>query len=116
MQKSRRQRRLFRFVLLQAAYLRFFRAAARAALFRARVRAPFLADALRAALLRPRVAAPLLAAALRPRLFAAAMLSLHDEVELSPAPWWNRRVLHRVLTGTLFTKELVATTSARHCS
>jgi hypothetical protein len=68
------------------AYLRFFRAAERAALLRARVRAPFRADALRAALLRPRVAAPLLAAALRPRLFAAAMLSLHDEVELSPAP------------------------------
>ena len=67
-------------------YLRFFRAAAFAALFRARVRAPFRADALRAALLRPRVAAPLLAAALFPRLFAAAMLSLHDEVELSPVP------------------------------
>jgi len=80
MQKSRRQRRLFRFVLLQAAYLRFFRAAARAALFRARVRAPFLADALRAALL---LLPPLFFAA---RLFAAAMLSLHDEVELSPVP------------------------------
>jgi len=24
-------------------------------------------------------------------------VSLHDEVCLSPAPWWNRRVLHRVL-------------------
>jgi len=57
-------------------YLRFFRAAARAALFRARVRAPFLADALRAALL---LLPPLF-------FFAAAMLSLHDEVELSPIP------------------------------
>jgi len=71
-------------------YRRFFRAAARAAFFRARVRAPFRADALRAALL------PLRGAF----FFAAAMLSLHDEVELSPVPWWNWRVLHRVLTGT----------------
>jgi hypothetical protein len=70
----------------RSSYLRFFRAAALAALFRARVRAPLRADALRAALLRPRVAAPLLAAALFPRLFAAAMVSLHDEVELSPIP------------------------------
>lgn len=69
---------------VQAGYLRFFRAAAFAALFRARVRAPLRADALRAAalLLPP----PFLAAPLRPRLFAAAMLSLHDEVELSPTP------------------------------
>jgi hypothetical protein len=52
------------------------------------------ADALRAALL------PLRGAF----FFAAAMLSLHDEVELSPTPWWNRRVLHRVLTGTRATK------------
>ena len=99
---------------LEAGYLRFLRAAAFAALFRARVRAPLRADALRAALL---LLPPLFFAAdLRPRLFAAAMLSLHDEVELSPIPRWNRRVLHRVLTGTLFTKELVATTSAHHCS
>jgi len=83
-QKSRRQRRLFRLVRLEAAYLRFFRAAAFAALFRARVRAPFLADALRAALL---LLPPLFFAAdLRPRFLAAAMLSLHDEVELSPIP------------------------------
>jgi hypothetical protein len=75
-QKSRRSRRLFRFVPGEAAYLRFFRAAARAALFRARVRAPFLADALRAALL---LLPPLF-------FFAAAMVSLHDEVELSPIP------------------------------
>ena len=68
----------------RAGYLRFFRAAAFAALFRARVRAPFLADALRAALL---LLPPLFFAAdLRPRLLAAAMLSLHDEVELSPIP------------------------------
>jgi len=73
-------------MVIEAGYLRFLRAAAFAALFLARVRAPLRADALRAALLRPRVAAPLLAAALRPRLFAAAMLSLHDEVELSPVP------------------------------
>jgi hypothetical protein len=98
----------------EAGYLRFFRAAAFAALFRARVRAPLRADALRAALL---LLPPLFFAAdLRPRLFAAAMLSLHDEVELSPIPRWNRRVLHRVLTGTLFTKELVAATSAHRCS
>jgi len=74
-QKSRRSRRLFRCIPLEEAYLRFFRAAALAALFRARVRAPFLADALLAALL-----------LLPPRFFAAAMLSLHDEVELSPVP------------------------------
>ena len=79
----------FPFCCLEASYLRL-RAALRAALFRARVRAPLRADALRAALL------PLRGAF----FFAAAMLSLHDEVELSPTPWWNRRVLHRVLTGT----------------
>ena len=96
----------------EAGYLRFFRAAALAALFRARVRAPLRADALRAALL---LLPPLFFAAdLRPRLFAAAMLSLHDEVELSPAPRWNRRVLHRVLTGTRVTKKST-TTSSRHC-
>jgi len=68
----------------RSTYLRFLRAAARAALFRARVRAPLRADALRAALL---LLPPLfLAALLRPRLFAAAMLSLHDEVDLSPSP------------------------------
>jgi hypothetical protein len=66
----------FPFIPIEPGYLRFFRAAARAALFRARVRAPFRADALRAALLR---LPPLF-------LFAAAMLSLHDEVELSPIP------------------------------
>jgi len=110
LQKSRQHRRLFRFTRFEAAYLRFFRAAARAALFRARVRAPLRAEALRAALL---LLPPLFFAAdLRPRLFAAAMLSLHDEVELSPIPWWNRRVLHRVLTGTRVTKELTATTTA----
>jgi hypothetical protein len=99
----------FLFGSAESTYLRFLRAAARAALFRARVRAPLRADALRAALL---LLPPLfLAALLRPRLFAAAMLSLHDEVELSPIPWWNRRVLHRVLTGTRVTKELTATTS-----
>jgi hypothetical protein len=91
-------------------YLRLrapFRAEAlRLALPRARVRAPLRADALRAALLLERVAAPFFAAALRPRFFAAAMMSLHDEVELSPTPWWNRRVLHRVLTGPRVTKEL----------
>ncbi|HYU52247.1 MAG TPA: hypothetical protein VEK37_04855, partial [Gemmatimonadaceae bacterium] len=58
-------------VCLEITYLRL-RAALRAALFRARVRAPLRADALRAALL-----------LLRPPLFAAAMLSLHDEVELA---------------------------------
>lgn len=79
--------------------------ALRAAFFLARVRAPFRADALRAALLRLRVPAPFLAAALRPRFLAAAMLSLHDELELSPAPRWNRRVLHRVLTGTRMTQQ-----------
>jgi hypothetical protein len=80
------------------------------------VRAPLRADALRAALLL--LPPPFFAADLRPRLFAAAMMSLHDEVELSPIPWWNRRVphLHRVLTGTRVTKELTATTSAQHCS
>jgi hypothetical protein len=78
----------------------------RAAFFLARVRAPLRADALRAALLRLRVPAAFLAAALRPRFFAAAMLSLHDEFELSPAPRWNRRVLHRVLTSTRVTKQL----------
>jgi hypothetical protein len=82
-------RRLFRFGCHEASYLRL-RAALRAALLRARVRAPLRADALRAALL------PLRGAF----FFAAAMLSLHDEVELSPTPWWNRRVLHRVLTCT----------------
>jgi hypothetical protein len=57
--------------MLKAVYLRFFRAAAFAALFRARVRAPLRADALRAALLlRP---PPFFAADLRPRLFAAAI-------------------------------------------
>jgi hypothetical protein len=79
----------FPFCRLEASYLRL-RAALRAALLRARVRAPLRADALRAALL------PLRGAF----FFAAAMLSLHDEVELSPTPWWSRRVLHRVLTGT----------------
>jgi hypothetical protein len=34
------------------------------------------------------------------------MLSLHDEVERSPVPRWNRQVLHRVLTGTRVTKPL----------
>jgi len=104
MEKSRRSRRLFRFICLEASYLRLraaFRAALRAALFRARVRAPLRAEALRAALL---------------LLFAAAMLSLHDEVELSPTPWWSRRVLHRVLTGTRVTNKLTATTSSHRCS
>jgi hypothetical protein len=73
--KKAGSRRLFRFVSLEASYLRL-RAAFRAALFRARVRAPLRADALRAALL------PLRGAF----FFAAAMLSLHDEVELSPTP------------------------------
>jgi hypothetical protein len=45
-----------------------------------------------------------LAADLRPRFLAAAMLSLHDEVELSLAPRRNWRVLHRVLTGTRVTE------------
>jgi hypothetical protein len=58
-------------VLAEASYLRFLRAAAFAALFLARVRAPLRADALRAAaLLRP---PPFFAADLRPRLFAAAI-------------------------------------------
>ena len=61
----------FSVCLFEVTYLRL-RAALRAALFRARVRAPLRADALRAALL-----------LLRPPLFAAAMLSLHDEVELT---------------------------------
>jgi hypothetical protein len=74
--KKAGSRRLFRFVCFEASYLRL-RAALRAALFRARVRAPLRADALRAALL------PLRGAF----FFAAAMLSLHDEVELSPTPW-----------------------------
>jgi hypothetical protein len=52
----------------------------RAAFFRARVRAPLRADALRAALLLPRPA--FFAADLRPRFFAAAMVSLPDEVEI----------------------------------
>jgi hypothetical protein len=60
---------------LEASYLRL-RAALRAAFLRARVRAPLRAEALRAALL------PLRGAF----FFAAAMLSLHDEVELSPIP------------------------------
>jgi hypothetical protein len=45
MQKSRRSRRLFRCIDL--IYLRFFLAAARAAFFLARVRAPLRAEALR---------------------------------------------------------------------
>ena len=39
------------------------------------------------------------------------LVSLHDEVILSPTPWWNRRVPHRVLTGPRVTKKLAATTS-----
>jgi len=74
-QKSRRIRRLFSFACLEASYLRL-RAALRAAFLRARVRAPLRAEALRAALL------PLRGAF----FFAAAMVSLHDEVELSPTP------------------------------
>ena len=74
-QKSRRVRRLFSFAWLEASYLRL-RAALRAAFLRARVRAPLRAEALRAALL------PLRGAF----FFAAAILSLHDEVELSPIP------------------------------
>jgi len=74
-QKSRRIRRLFSFTSLEASYLRL-RAALRAAFLRARVRAPLRAEALRAALL------PLRGAF----FFAAAMVSLHDEVELSPIP------------------------------
>jgi len=74
-QKSRRIRRLFSFAWLEASYLRL-RAALRAAFLRARVRAPLRAEALRAALL------PLRGAF----FFAAAMLSLHDEVELSQIP------------------------------
>jgi hypothetical protein len=66
----------FPFVSLEASYLRFARAALRAALFRARVRAPLRADALRAALL------PLRGAF----FFAAAMLSLHDEVNSHQLP------------------------------
>jgi len=100
----------FQFASLEARYRRLrapLRAdELRAAFFLARVRAPLRADALRAALLRLRVPAAFLAAALRPRFFAAAMLSLHDEVERSPAPRWNRQVLHRVLTGTRVTKQL----------
>jgi hypothetical protein len=92
----------FPFACLEKSYLRL-RAALRAAFFRARVRAPLRADALRAALL------PLRGAF----FFAAAMLSLHDEVELSPTPWWNRRVLHRVLTGTRAPTEPTATTSSK---
>jgi hypothetical protein len=73
-----------------------------------RLRAPLRAELLRAAFFRARVRAPLRAEALRAALlplrgaffFAAAMLSLHDEVVRSPTPWWNRQVLHRVLTGT----------------
>jgi hypothetical protein len=65
----------FSVACLEASYLRF-RAALRAAFLRARVRAPLRAEALRAALL------PLRGAF----FFAAAMLSLHDEVELSPTP------------------------------
>jgi hypothetical protein len=65
----------FQFAWLEASYLRL-RAALRAAFLRARVRAPLRAEALRAALL------PLRGAF----FFAAAMLSLHDEVELSPIP------------------------------
>jgi hypothetical protein len=42
---------------------------------------------------------------LRPPLFAAAMLSLHDEVELSQVPRWNQRVLHHVPTGTRVAKQ-----------
>jgi hypothetical protein len=80
---------------IEVSYLRL-RAALRAALLRARVRAPLRADALRAALLlRP----PFFAADFRPRRFAAAMLSLHGEVEISPTPRWNRRLQHRVLSG-----------------
>ena len=74
-QKSRRIRRLFSFTSREASYLRL-RAALRAAFLRARVRAPLRAGALRAALL------PLRGAF----FFAAAILSLHDEVELSPIP------------------------------
>ena len=74
-QKSRRIRRLFSFTSLEASYLRL-RAALRAAFLRARVRAPLRAEALRAALL------PLRGAF----FFAAAILSLHNEVELSPIP------------------------------
>src|SRR2546423_8036810 len=114
MQKSRRSRRLFRLLWLCASYRRFLRAAARAAFFLARVRAPLRADALRCALVL--LPPPFLAAALRPRLFAAAMLSLHDEVALSPAPRWNRRVLHRVLTGTRVTEQKGTTTSSHQCS
>ena len=89
-------------LIISKSYLRL-RAALRAAFFRARVRAPLRADALRAALL------PLRGAF----FFAAAMVSLHDEVELSPTPWWNRRVLHRVLTGTRAPTEPTATTSSK---
>ena len=75
--------------------------ALRAAPLRARVRTPLRAEALRAAPLRARVAAPFLAALfLRALFFAAAIVSLHDEVKLSAGSDANRRILHRVLTGT----------------
>jgi hypothetical protein len=88
----------FPFASLENSYLRL-RAALRAAFFRARVRAPLRADALRAALL------PLRGAF----FFAAAILSLHDEVESSLTPWWNPRFPASRPDRPRVTKELTAT-------
>jgi hypothetical protein len=88
----------FPFTYLEKSYLRL-RAAALAAFFRARVRAPLRAEALRAALLPFRGAF----------FFAAAMLSLHDEVESSPTPWWNPRFPASRPDRPRVKKELTAT-------
>src|SRR3982751_1949621 len=48
---------------------------------------------------------------LRPPLFAAAMMSLHDEVRLSPLPVWSGRLLHRVPTDRELPRNSRATTS-----
>jgi hypothetical protein len=49
---------------------------------------------------------------LRPPLFAAAMLSLHDEVGLSPAPWLKSAGAASRHDRPRVTKELIATTSS----
>ena len=86
-------------VCLSEESYRRLRAAALAAFFRARVRAPLRAEALRAALL------PLRGAF----FFAAAMLSLHDEVESSLTPWWNPRFPASRPDRPRVKKELTAT-------
>jgi hypothetical protein len=89
MQKSRRSRRLFRLPFSKIATGAY-------------ARPPGLLSSARACerLCAPMRCGPPCSLCAAPSSSLLPCLSLHDEVELSPTPWWNRRVLHRVLTCT----------------